>query len=619
MRPNRLFYGFDAEEVCDPQPPIEKESLLSWIARTTLENELPNVTTIMRDIGQTHRNRVVDIMRKAIDVEGLAVILGGDRLTVQAMRAHDIGNGATRYLGSTIRTGDVHTRARRFAPAALAKDETPFYRASWLIRTFPVCTESWQTLRTTCDCGAEQTWATVSSMVLCEECGEDLRDLRGDPVPTEARPGLDFLADILFGDEAARAAAMARLPADLQVLDPGDVYELALLMARIVDPAMANPREKVWRREPMRLAGALAKAGELLPSWPETPWLALAAAGDTKTMLPRCRALTSLHRVLSRGCASTIAAPIAETLDQMRQTITIESPDLSAQLVDLNEAEKILRVNKWKIRAARGAGCLECHFLIRRGEILPAYDRSELEAMAATVDWPSAAVVGKRIGLPPYGVEQLCAMDELRWAKAPHRTLRTGLRVDPLSVAAFEGALRKSASPADGVPDPVPLTAVMRGIGAREKPWGRVLRGLLSGEWPYALSREGCAVREIIVGRADADAIRLLTFEPDNWADFLFSETINQIDACDILNVTIRNRQQIARYKIREHRGGWLFDRAFVTGLAVRIVTSSELSSRHFMNGQAAVPNIRRAGLQPDAFGFSRQHAIPRFDAVLAS
>lgn len=617
MTPSRLFYGFEAQAVCDPQRPLDRESLLSWIARTTIEYELPNITTILRDVGQVHRNRAVDVMRKSIDVEGLATILGEDLPVVERLRGEDLGNGSIRYLGSTIKASDLHTKFRRFAPASLGLGETPFYRASWLVRTFPVCTESWQALRTTCDCGTAQTWASVSTTVLCEGCGEDLREGSADAVPLEAQPGLSFLADILFGEKRARATAMARLPTELAVLDPGEVYELALLLARVIDPTMANPRENVWRDEPIRLARALAKAADVLPLWPDSPWLALAEAGDPRAMVPRSHPLKKLYRVLNRDYAPGIAVPVGEALDSIRRSITLDEGGPPIDLVDLNDAERILCVGKSKIRAARVAGHLECHFVIRRGEILPGYSRTELVALAATTEWPSPAVVEKQIGLPCYGVEQLCATDEISWAKAPQRTLRTGLRIDPRSIESFERSLRESAVTLEDVDDPIPLTTVMRGIGGREKPWAAVLRGLVEGRWRFALGGNGRVIREICVARGDMDAIRLIRFDRSDWHMFPFANTINQGDACDILNVPLRSRSIIERYKAGERRRAWLFNRGDVIELSGRVVTSSELCARYLLKPKTAAAAVQRSKLRHLEFGFERTHAVPAFDAVL--
>lgn len=616
MKPGRLFYGFEAETVFDPQTPIEGESLLSLIARTTLENELPNITTILRDVGQLHRNRVVDVMRMDVDVAGLAAILGQDIQIVRSLRAQDVGRGFTHYLGSVLRTTDVHTRGRRFAPASLAKDTVPFYRASWLIRTFPICVETWQVLRTTCECGAIQTWSTVSSLVLCNSCGEDLRELQAPLLSEDHRPGLQFLADILFGDETCRGEAMAQLPLGLQGLDPGEVYELALVMARIVDPTMPNPRERIWREDPGRLARALSTAGPLLTRWPETPWLALEAAGNTKSMLPRCEPLKALYRVLNGDHASKIAPAAKLELDGIRLRLTLENDEPGGDLIDLTAASEILRVGKRKVRATRASGHLGVHFLIRRGEVLPAYSRREVESIAATVNWPSAAVAGKRIGLPPYGVEQLCAISEIVWAKAPYRTLQAGLRIQTESVETLSGRLRASACTFDRLPRPVPLSAVMRGIGGREKPWGPVLSALLNRRWPYFLGRRGCVVREIYVDASDVDDIRALTFNRTDWPEFPFSPTIHQTDACDILNVPNRSRHVIKSHAVGDSDGKWVFIREAVANIAAKTVTSAELQARHFLNPKTAGARIRRARLSTHMFGFERATALSRFDSA---
>lgn len=616
MTPGRLFYGFDAETVFDPQSLLPGESLLSLIARTTLENELPNITTILRDVGQQHRNRVVDVMRLSVDVEGLAIILGQDQATVEALRASSMGSDLVRYLGSAMRAGDVHTRTRRFAPLTLAADQVPFYRASWLVRTFPVCLVSWQALQTRCECGAAQTWATVSSLVHCSICGADLREHEAEVVTEEHRSGLTFLAQLLFDAGGMRASAQASLPSDLQALDPGEVYELALLIARIVDPSMPNPREGVWRDDPGRLARALAVAGPMLKQWPATPWLALEAAGNTKTMLPRSEPLKALHRVLNGDYSAKVASSARSTLEHLRSEIAVDDHGSPRELVDLETAAEILRVDKRKVRSARAAGQLGSRFLIRRGEILPAYSRTQLEALAVTVDWPSSAVAGKRIGVPPYGVEQLCAMDVFSWAKAPLRTLQSGLRVDPESINAVSVLLRQSATTIRKLAKPVAISAVMRGIGGREKPWGPVLDGLIKGRWPYALGRKGCVVREIYVETSDVDEIRRMTFDPGDWSEFPFSTEIHQIDACDILNVPNRSRHSIKVYAAGNSCGRWVFSRKGVIGIAADVVTSAELQARHLLETKPTMARIRRASLCPQLFGFERATAIRSFDRL---
>lgn len=617
MIPSRLYYGFDPERVANPQRLIAGESLLGWIARTTVENELPNITTILRDVGQNHRNRFADVMSGPIDVDGLAVILGSDLPVVEALRAEDLGDERCRYLGSIVCAGDVHTRERRFAPASLAADDVPYYRASWLLRTFPACTSSWQVLRSDCTCGAAQTWATISSYTLCESCGEDLRELPALFVPDDQRPGLQFLADLLFGDVDVRKEAKFALPAELRTLNGGEIFELALVTARIVDPTLGNPRENVWRDEPARLAKALSVIPELLLAWPDTPWRALEAAGDLRTMKPRYGALKALKLVFNGAYRSRLPASLGRKFDQMRDDMKLDGPTRNNELVGLNEAEKILGATQRTIRAARAAGYLECLFGLHHGEMVTAFDRAELEAVALTREWPSASTAAKQIGIPPYGVEQLCAMNELGWAKAPHRALDLNLKVDPVTVKQFEDVVLAGAIPASAILQPVPLTAAMRGVGGREKAWGPVLRRLIDGEWSYAVTPDGSCVRSIIVEQKDVEAVRSVEFCMSEWSSFPFDNMLNQTDACDILNVPLRDRGTIERYKIGAQRGARLYPRSALSRLAREIVTSSELCARYLLRPKTAAAVLRRAGLTPSEFGYIRPGAEAKFGSEL--
>lgn len=619
MIPSRLFYGFDPERVANPQPLIAGESLLGWIARTTVENELPNITTILRDVGQNHRNRFADVMFGPIDVEGLAVILGSDMQTVDALRAEDLGDERCRYLGSIVSAGDVHTKERRFAPASLASDEVPFYRASWLLRTFPVCTSSWQVLRSDCTCGAAQTWATISSYTLCESCGEDLRDLPGETVPEDQRQGLQFFADLLFGDKDASAGAKSKLPPELRTLNGGEIFELAMVIARIIDPILGNPRENVWRDEPARLAQALSVVPELLCAWPNTPWLALQAAGDIRQMQPRCEALKAIKRVFSGMYRSRLTASLGEQFDRMRDNITLDAVTPHNDLVDLTEAEKILGSEKRAIRAARAAGHLKCLFGLHHGEMVTAFSRADLEAIAITRDWPAASTVAKQMGLPPYGVEQLCAMDEVIWAKAPHRTLAPWLKVDPVSLEEFEDTILAGAISPSAIAQPVSLTAVMRGVGGREKAWGPVLRRLIDGDWDYAVTPGGSCVRSILVDWKDVEAIRSVNFCMSDWSSFSFDNMLNQTDACDILNVPLRDRGSIERYKIGTQRGARLYPRSELTLLAREVITSSELCAQYLLRPKTAAAVLRRVRLPSSEFGYVRCGAAAKFELELGS
>lgn len=164
-----------------------------------------------------------------------------------------------------------------------------------------------------------------------------------------------------------------------------------------------------------------------------------------------------------------LSASLGEQFERMHAAITLEGDEPPEQLVDEKEAERILGAGTRAIRSARAEGHVQCFFAVRGGRMVPAYSRGELEAIVTTLDWPSASAVAKRIGLPLNGVEQLCAMNEIVWSMAPHRTLKPGLTVKPDSSREFENALRKSAIPASHIDNPVTLTAAMRGAAAAKR------------------------------------------------------------------------------------------------------------------------------------------------------
>lgn len=410
-----------------------------------------------------------------------------------------------------------------------------------------------------------------------------------------------------------------KLPPELRALNGGEIFELALVTARIVDPTLGNPRENVWRDQPARLARALSVVPDLLCAWPDTPWRALEVVGDIRKMQPRCDALKALQRVLGGVYRSRLPASLGEQFDRVRDAITLDGITPHKHLVDLNEAAKMLGATKRTIRTARASGRLECLFALHRGEAVTAFNRVELEAIAATLDWPSAGTLTKSLGLPPYGIEQLCAMNELGWAKAPHRTMDPSLRVDPVSVKHFEDALLAGAIPVSAILQPVPLTAAMRGVGGREKAWGPVLRRLIDGEWGYAVAPDGSCVRSIIVEQKDVEAIRSVEFCMSDWSSFPFENMLNQADACDILNVPLRDRGTIEGYKVGTQRGARLYARSELASLASEVITSSELCARNLLHPKTAAAVLRRVGLTPSEFGYIRCGSAERFESELNS
>ena len=67
---------FLPDRVWWPVDPREHESLLGWAVNTMDDNVLPHLPSVLRDAGQTYRNRTVDIVRGEADPRAIAAVLG---------------------------------------------------------------------------------------------------------------------------------------------------------------------------------------------------------------------------------------------------------------------------------------------------------------------------------------------------------------------------------------------------------------------------------------------------------------------------------------------------------------------------------------------------------------
>lgn len=94
---------------------------------------------------------------------------------------------------------------------------------------------------------------------------------------------------------------------------------------------------------------------------------------------------------------------------------------------------------------------------------------------------------------------------------------------------------------------------------------------------------------------------------------------LNQTDACDILNVPLRDRGSIERYKIGTQRGARLYPRSELTLLAREVITSSELCAQYLLRPKTAAAVLRRVRLPSSEFGYVRCGAAAKFELELGS
>lgn len=584
----------------------EGESLLGFATRTMEDNVLPHLAAILREAGQAHRNRTVDVVSGDVPAEALAAVLGVPIAHVERLRGGFDAAGRFRYMGVEMRPEDVCTRVRRFAPGGLRLE--PIHRAAWTLRQLPVCTESWQPLLYRCSCGTVQDWTMVRDIMLCQDCGGPLIDVPVAHVPVHEQGALQVYADLLSADPCIRDAALARMPADFAAAGAGGVVDMILGLAPVVDTSLHRSvrHPGTWRDRPLQFASAIARVVAGLLEGPNALVQTLIGChpADAK---PRTVRLVRLSSFLTgRGRALLPAACVA-LLDEAAAGLASPGPG-DYHAIDFEEAEVLLGRRRRTLRAARRAGTLRTAFFIRRGELLPALDRVEVERIAATPG-VGTNTFGRTLHLPGYAIGQMADTAVLGWIEHPFVLETQGIRIREGEDVRFLRRLADCSIDLSHV-ETIGLSTVLRSIGGREKPYGHVLRALIDGDVPFDLTRGAMLAARLRIRREDAELLRASILARPSYITFPAPRTFTQMDVCDILNLHVRNRDAVLQL---DHRraGGAMFDSSLVAQMARARVTGGEIAARLGLSAMTIAARLRAADVFPiDAFGWDRRRAL---------
>lgn len=579
------------------------ESLLGFAARTMEDNVLPHLAAILREAGQAHRNHTADVVRGDVTSEALAAVLGISVAQVERLRGGSDPEGCFRYMGIEMRPEDVCTSVRRFAPGGLAIK--PIHRAAWTLRQLPICVESWQPLLYRCACKAVQDWTMVRDILLCQGCGEPLADVPVDSVPLQEQESLRVYAGLLSADSLIRDAALARLPTDLAAAGPGGAVDMVLGLAPVVDTSLHRSvrHPGTWRDRPLTFASAIARVMTGILKGP----------GALAETLIGCRPACAEPRTIQLGRLSSFLMGRGRTLlptacvallDEAAAGLVSPGPgdDLA---IDFEEAEALLGRRRSTLRAARRAGTLRTAFYIRRGEILPALDRVEVERIAAAPGMGSNTF-GRTLHLPAYAIEQMADTSVLGWIEHPFVLDTQGIRIRQ---GEGERLLKRltECSVDLSVVETIGLSTLLRSIGGREKPYGHIFRMLIDGEVPFYLVSGSMLAARIRIRKEDAEEVRAEVLARPSYITFPAPRLFTQTDACDILNLHLRNRAAISTLRHESRNGGLLFETPVVLEAAERFVTAGELAALLGRNAMTVAGDLRQAGLhQASAFGWDR-------------
>ena len=288
----------------------------------------------------------------------------------------------------------------------------------------------------------------------------------------------------------------------------------------------------------------------------------------------------------------------------------MESPGAGDRIaIDFADAERLLHRTARSLRAARRAGTLRTAFFIRRGEVLPVLDRVEIERIAAnTGSGPST--FGRKLYLPAYAIEQLADTAVLRWVEHPFVLETKGIVIRDGEDRRLLERLAIASTDLSRV-ETVALSTLMRSIGGSEKPYGHVFRALLNGDVPFELGNGNMLLARVRISAKDAMALRTASLARPQYVTFPAPLHYRQMDACDILNLHVRNRDAVLELDHCTRNGGAVFDPATIKQVASERVTAGELAAQRGISAVTVASRLRKNNLMPvDVFGWDRVAAL---------
>ena len=597
-------------QVLWPVTPIEGESLLGLVTRTAHENVLPSSFTLLSRAGQTYGHRPTAATFEDLDQDHLATILGVNFEDVAA-RCHAAreDRGFVDFFGAGVRRDDLITRQRYFSPASLSS--SPHHRALWMLKPVTFCPESWEFLTNQChECGAVQRWRSAGAITACDECCADLRAAAPALVPRELHADLAFLTGLIDPRQEARRVARTSLPAPLAGLDGGDVFELAVALTKIVDPRLQHERRTSRSADPYPHTRALAVSARIIRGWPDAfvdflgDTLGSRLAGREDTRLP------GLAAFLRGEYAKIVPAAVKRHVEDVARRIIAEGARLPPGNVGTREAPKFLGRNEQYIANARRAGLLKTTLTVRCGKVVPTYCRSEMTLISRFLKsrvGPEA--IAAPLGLPQYAVGQLIELELLSRFDHPYILAKYGaLQGARHEAEALGRDLAAAAIDLDDIDTPLPLKKVMQGIGGRLKPWGFVLKDILTGGRRCALGPGATLADRLSISAADASTLRATGTDT---VTKLRPEFCSQRDALEILNLHNRDGRLLQSVGRRQPPAAWQIEWGAIHKIATQRISFMELGARTGMHWKQLQRLLEDQGLERiDGFGWDRAQTL---------
>lgn len=471
--------------------PHRDESFQGFAARTVAWNFLPSSEALLKEassgLGPSPRPGRTRPSEPHLDA--LSFCLGAPRADVERMLhiSTAVASPYVNFFGTVIRLARLDPTRRCVSPASLRV--AAYHRANWAIRSLPFCPASWDFLVSQCvACGRTLGWRRTRGIDFCEHCGLDLKTIEPDQVPIALRTELSALAALLSPIEDVREAARQQFTANVRVLEPGLIFELAIALGRA---AASRPRAEV---DPVRQLGLpeMASGVRLLRNYRhELPKLLRAQGQNVQRSsffihLARLKALrdSELWSVLNE--ITDEIEPIRhgpQRLKLQRETQDLLTLGQAARRLSIDNSGLRTLIDAGALPLAKGRGQLRRHQWIKPDDV--EHLRMRLR------DRLSAATFSRHFGLPLAGVRQLITIGLVGEFDDPIVSrVYQGLQLSRTSALAFLDDLGSAVEAPRLDRRPLPLFDLFHGIGGQEKPWAAILNAAIAGDLPGGLIKD---------------------------------------------------------------------------------------------------------------------------------
>lgn len=565
-----------------PERPQASETLLGFIQRSAIANDLPSTKPILERAEITSPDGTSLFTHGVDNPALLASALGVSADDLSTLWGyHPLYDGRRRLGGVLVRAKFICS-THRIVPASYLP--TAPDKAIWLIDGLGFELGTWEYLIKACAiCGRPFRWHNAIGVDRCA-CGSLLRPRRAKKVAQADRGELAWLSKLFSDDPCIVETAMRSVPASSTVQTATDAYEVIMALAKPM-AALRTPQP----RKP--LLSDIAQTTRYLLEFPRSYW-DVNQRGDTVGIALK-ENLRDVARHSTQVVVSTELSRMAHYMAGGRITIAPrfynEEPIQSLALAASN-----LKASKGGVRRLVEAGILtglgpqkgkeRYHHLYRGHEV------AQVKRQLGTrLSWKKLKSTER---LPDEAIEQLIGSGYLR--ENSHEAVRVlygDRQLDDPSYLAFKCHLKRHVSD-DSSTQYIPLNIAMCGVGGRPKPWAKIFEvaisgalagGLVQDDWRTPLGQlriHKMTARLLVMGGPDHDGpYRAHPMAPDNHVPLMQSGEVERYLNCTAQDISWLRAKWLLHAQTLPHELA-RYLRTDVAQCGLEVITTREIAAR---------------------------------------